>query len=296
MVLDVDVSLKTSANLTSIDKNLFPNGEIRNQSPKKTKATDEFLNHNAEIQNNIYKEYGRQLEARTPGTIIDEVRVAADKLRRLDIFQYVDMFLDSSNDPRALDVILSVEEKSRFWIKTGTEIGNDAGSANISLNVRNAFGGAESLEAYMSAGTQTSHVFEFCLAKPINGNPDSRVDISAFSLTKNNQIYSSRDEIMRGIALTWRFDYLSLTPRNYSIRESAGHSLKSSVTHTLIRDKRDDLMLPSKGYYIKLFQEFAGLGGDVNFIKNEIESQANFPLGKGFLHGAFGDNKDTDSV
>jgi len=27
------------------------------------------------------------------------------------------VFLDSSNDPRALDVILSVEEKSRFWIK-----------------------------------------------------------------------------------------------------------------------------------------------------------------------------------
>ncbi|RIB09260.1 surface antigen-domain-containing protein [Gigaspora rosea] len=135
------------------------------------------------------------LQARTLGTIIDEVRVAADKLFRLDIFQYVDVFLNSSNDPRTLDVILSVEEKSRFWIKTGTEI-----------------------------------------AKPINGNPDSRVDISAFSLTKNNQIYSSHDEIMRGIALKWR--------------------------------------------------EFAGLGGDVNFIKNEIESQANFPLGKGFIFSA----------
>ncbi|CAG8477879.1 14972_t:CDS:2, partial [Gigaspora rosea] len=62
------------------------------------------------------------LQARTLGTIIDEVRVAADKLNRLDIFQYVDVFLNSSNDPRTLDVILSVEEKSRFWIKTGTEI------------------------------------------------------------------------------------------------------------------------------------------------------------------------------
>lgn len=71
------------------------------------------------------------LQARTFGEIIDEVRVAADKLRRLDIFQYVDVWLDASNEPGALDVILSVEEKSRFWIKTGTEIGNDAGSAVI---------------------------------------------------------------------------------------------------------------------------------------------------------------------
>ncbi|CAG8777540.1 3335_t:CDS:2, partial [Cetraspora pellucida] len=243
------------------------------------------------------------LQARTLGTIIDEVRIAADKLRRLDIFQYVDVLLDASNDTGALDVILSVEEKSRFWIKTGTEIGNDAGSANISLNVRNAFGGAETLEAYMSAGTQTSHVFEFCLAKPINGNPDSRADISAFSLTRNNQIYSSHDEIMRGIALRWRIlsrvgyhelgygstwrQICNISPQaTLSIRESAGHSLKSSVTHTLIRDKRDDSMLPSRGYYIKLFQELAGLGGDVKFIKNEIESQINFPLGKGFIFSA----------
>jgi len=58
------------------------------------------------------------------------------------------------------------------------------------------------------------------------------------------------------------------------------------VTHTLVRDMRDDIMLPSRGYFIKLFQEFAGLGGDVYFIKNEIESQINFPLGKGFILSA----------
>jgi len=54
-------------------------------------------------------------------------------LNRLDIFKHVDVLLDKSCDPfahpEAIDVILSVEEKSRFWIKTGTPIGNDAGSA-----------------------------------------------------------------------------------------------------------------------------------------------------------------------
>ncbi|CAG8492736.1 12830_t:CDS:2 [Acaulospora colombiana] len=143
------------------------------------------------------------VKTRTLGAIIEEVGKATDKLHRLDIFQNLDVLLDTSGDPLAqrgaLDVILSVEEKSRFWIKTGTEIGNDAGSANISLNIRNVFGGAETLEAYMSAGTQTSHVFE-----PINGNPDSKIDITAFSLTRNNQIYSSHDEILRGVALRWR--------------------------------------------------------------------------------------------
>jgi outer membrane protein insertion porin family len=73
------------------------------------------------------------LQVRTLGSVIDEVHITADKLNRLDIFKHIDVLLDKSNDqfaqPEAIDVILSVEEKSRFWIKTGTEIGNDAGSA-----------------------------------------------------------------------------------------------------------------------------------------------------------------------
>ncbi|CAG8677544.1 14398_t:CDS:10, partial [Funneliformis caledonium] len=248
------------------------------------------------------------LHARTLGSVIDEVRISADKLNRLDIFKYVDVLLDNNNDPfaqpGAIDVILSVEEKSRFWIKTGTEIGNDAGSANISLNIRNVFGGAESLETYMSAGTQTSHVFEFCLAKPINGNPDSTIDISAYRLTRNNQSFSSHDEILQGMALRWRrLSKLGLYELAYGaswrqicniahdatlrqILTYISHSLKSSVSHSFMRDKRDDIMLPSRGYYIKLFQEFAGIGGDVHFIKNEVESQINFPLGKGFILSA----------
>ncbi|CAG8595900.1 745_t:CDS:10 [Paraglomus occultum] len=246
-------------------------------------------------------------EARTFGELIDEVRIAADKLNRLDIFKYVDVLLDTCEDgfapPEALDMVIAVEEKPRYWIRTGTEIGNDAGSANISLNIRNVFGGAETLEAFMSANTQTSHVFEFCLAKPINGNPDYKIDASAFSLTKNNQIYSSHDEILRGAALRWRGrSRLGLHELSYgitwrqvsniaqnatlSIRESAGHSLKSSITNTFTRDARDDVMLPSKGYYLKLAQEFAGIGGDVDFFKHELESQVNFHLGKGFILSA----------
>ena len=30
-------------------------------------------------------------------------------------------------------------------------------------------------------------------------------------------------------------------------------------------------------------QEFAGIGGDVDFFKHELESQVNFHLGKGFV-------------
>nr|CAG8440604.1 12075_t:CDS:10 [Entrophospora candida]CAG8585733.1 6589_t:CDS:10 [Entrophospora candida] len=281
-------------NLIKLDFPLYVNS-IKLDGVKKTRRN--FLE---QIFNPI-------LKARTLGSIIDEIQISIDKLYRLDIFENFDILLDTSNNQLTqidvIDVLLSVEEKKRFFMKTGTEIGNDSGSANLSLNVRNLFGGAETLEAYMATSTQTSRIFQFCLATPINGNPDSKIDISAFRMTKSNQLYSSHDEILKGSALRWRgISKLGFHELNYgliwrqicninndatlSIRESAGHSLKSSISHTFIYDKRDDIILPSSGYYFKLFQEVAGFGGDVNFIKNEIENQINYPLGEGFIFSA----------
>lgn len=42
-------------------------------------------------------------------------------------------------------------------------------------------------------------------------------------------------------------------------------------------------MLPSRGSLFKFYQELAGLGGDVQFLKHEVETQWNYPLGKGFV-------------
>ena len=65
----------------------------------------------------------------------------------------------------------------------------------------------------------------------------------------------------------------------FSVREQCGHTLKSSLRHILTVDRRDNSVFPSEGSLFKLAQEFAGLGGDIGFFKNELESQVNVPLG-----------------
>lgn len=68
----------------------------------------------------------------TVADIINNVQKTADQLQRLDIFDSVNVILDTSKDPfaakDALDVIFQVKEKSRFFLKTGTEIGNGEGN------------------------------------------------------------------------------------------------------------------------------------------------------------------------
>jgi outer membrane protein insertion porin family len=59
-----------------------------------------------------------------------------------------------------------------------------------------------------------------------------------------------------------------------SVLAAAGDSIKTSLSHTFLRDKRDDPWLPSQGYLLKSVQEYTGLAGsDVQFLKATAEVQ-----------------------
>ena len=61
-----------------------------------------------------------------------------------------------------------------------------------------------------------------------------------------------------------------------SVRDDAGDTFKSSLSHTWTNDQRDNPILPTAGYMTKTTNEVAGLGplaGDVAFFKSELETQ-----------------------
>ena len=66
-----------------------------------------------------------------------------------------------------------------------------------------------------------------------------------------------------------------------TVRNEAGDSVKSSLSHVWTLDKRDNPSLPSSGYLAKTTSEIAGWGplkGDVAFWKSEFQSQAAIPI------------------
>lgn len=62
------------------------------------------------------------------------------------------------------------------------------------------------------------------------------------------------------------------------MREAAGQTVKSSISHSYVLDTRDDRITATRGLYAKLFQELAGLGGDAKFYKVEAEGQISRPI------------------
>jgi outer membrane protein insertion porin family len=78
-----------------------------------------------------------------------------------------------------------------------------------------------------------------------------------------------------------------------SIIASAGDTIKTSISHTVLHDKRDDVLLPTQGYLLKSMQEYAGVGGDVKYFKATAETQyiktfENFWPRTHFVYGARG--------
>ncbi|OTA96210.1 hypothetical protein M434DRAFT_393065 [Hypoxylon sp. CO27-5] len=241
----------------------------------------------------------------TLADMLEQVGGAVEKLQKFDIFHPQIMFhlsrpphLDPSTSPTDLDVSLRVREKSRFLLKTGTDVGNTEGSAYGSLLWRNIFGGAEYLSLNASAGTRTRSAYSAEFGTPIQSNPNLRFSIEGLA-SSTQKPWASHEEVLRGggVKFNWlkdngdrhQFGY-SATWRQLTglaagasptVRGDAGDSEKNAISYQFQRERRDNPMLPQSGYLVKTATELAGwgsLGGDVSFSKSEMEVSGALPI------------------
>jgi outer membrane protein insertion porin family len=230
-----------------------------------------------------------------------------------DIFhQPISIFLDKPTDPNSLstdlEVYLSVREKSRILLKTGTDLGNTEGSAYGNFLWRNVFGGAESLNLNASIGTRTRSAYQATFDTPILSDPDYRLELGGLS-SSTQKPWGSHEEVLTGgwAKIRWlsasghrhEFGYNAFwrqitglaATASETVRGDAGDSVKNSVFHSWTRDGRDNPLLPSRGVYAKVANELAGWGplkGDVAFWKQEVEAQGAVPIPIPWLNGPSG--------
>lgn len=242
----------------------------------------------------------------TLGDVFADVQEAVGKLERFGIFKPDPTvhFADArQRDPAAAatdyDIAVRVSELPRFRLNTGTDLGNTEGSAYGNLLWRNIFGGAESLSLNASAGTRTRSAYSAVLSAPLEGNPDVRLSLEGLA-SATQKPWASHEEVLKGgtVRLGWRVPetgdvhsvaygsaWRQLTGLGSSasptVRRDAGDSLKSSLSHTYTRDRRDNALLSQSGYLVRTASELAGwgpLGGDVAFAKAEAEFMGAIPL------------------
>lgn len=70
-----------------------------------------------------------------------------------------------SGNPDEVEMVLSLREKGRLFLKAGTEFGGNEGGGNVTARVRNALGGGEALEVNASLGTKTKSAYQVSSAQ-----------------------------------------------------------------------------------------------------------------------------------
>ncbi|XP_064106045.1 sorting and assembly machinery component 50 homolog [Macrobrachium nipponense] len=161
--------------------------------------------------------------------------------------------------------------------------------------LRNIFGRAEEWSCEYTHGTKKTTSFYSTFVKPFH-NEASTVLTSSIYQQASEAPWSGYRELDRGVLLTLAFNsapnvqqklildgvwrHITTLSRTtaFAVREQAGHSLKSALRHELHVDKRDDQVFPTDGVSFTLKNELAGLGGDIGFLKNELDMQVNVPL------------------
>lgn len=71
--------------------------------------------------------------------------------------------------------------------------------------------------------------------------------------------------------------------------DAIGKRTTSTIGYSLIFDSRDNRIRPTRGHSVTFSQDFAGLGGNVRYLRNRLSADKFWPLGGGFIFSLRGE-------
>jgi outer membrane protein insertion porin family len=227
-------------------------------------------------------------------------------LYRLDFFEDIKVNTVKGSAEDKMKLKIDVTEKNTGAFSFGVGYGNiENFFGTASISERNLFGRGQVLALKGQLGSQTTR-FTLSFTEPwlFDIPLSSGVDIYYW-----NYVYPDYDKDSIGGNLRTSYPLFDYTrgylTYNYeiadiknidedapaSIQKDAGENIKSSIEARVRYDSRDNLFHPTGGSLQNGSAEYAGLGGNVGFIKFIGESGWYFPLiwqTVGVLHGRAG--------
>ncbi len=132
--------------------------------------------------------------------------------------------------------------------------------------------------------SQTSTGFQVRLGVPITEyiSASLRYGLSFDNVTLDRGNYYT-DRNNNGILGEQSIDTCDPLRAGRYLCDAIGKRTTSSLGYSLIYDRRDNRIRPTRGQSVVLSQDFAGLGGSVKYLQTRIDADKYFPLGSGFV-------------
>ena len=162
----------------------------------------------------------------------------------------------------------------------------------IGVEQRNWRGTGQSVRARISTGSYQKNI-DLGFTEPyfMGRELQAGIDVFSSSYSYRGVSYSTSSSGM-GIRLGYNVNGFSILRLRYNLRAdkisdgtinggvtncdgitySCGTGTTSSVGYTLSMDKRNDFIKPTRGWLVVFRQDFAGLGGNVSYVRSEGEA------------------------
>jgi outer membrane protein insertion porin family len=225
-----------------------------------------------------------------------KLRRSRQRIRNLGFFDRVEVNNVPGEAPDRTVVNVEVQERSTGEISFGVGFSTaDGALADVSLRERNLLGRGQDLKLGFTLSQRRQEV-DLSFTEPYFLDKNLSAGFDVFHITRDFQRESSFDQKNVGFTLrsgyqiteplrqTLRYTLREDTIENVSvdasrfIREQQGATLSSIVGQELLYDQRDDRFDPTEGYYFRLINDFAGLGGDVTFLRNRVGGGGYYPI------------------
>ncbi len=221
-----------------------------------------------------------------------KLRMSKENVNRLGFFEPGSVIFNTvspAGQDDVIDVEIDVKEKSTGQISLGAGYSTATGGffqASISQNNFRGLGQQLSFKTNLAKEQKT---FSISFTEPYF--MDTKWTTGGEIFTEDNSQYVSYDFKRKGISARVGypiFDYTRLfttyklvdtefynleDEAKQTIEPEAENGLTSSVRVALVKDKRNHRFEPTKGYYLNFATEYAGVGGDKKWFKNEFDSR-----------------------
>ena len=218
-----------------------------------------------------------------------KLRRSRERIRNLGFFETVDKETVPSSQGDRINIIVRVTEKSTGELSFGVGFSTaDGPVGDISLRERNLLGKAQDLRLGLRVSGRTQ-TLDLSFTEPYFLDRRLSAGFDIFRTDEDNTDESSFETETIGFRLRSGYALSEHTRQNWSygwtstdlfpganasefVKEAAGKSSTSSISHTISWDTRDSRFSPTRGIILSMTNEFAGLGGSERFIKNEFSA------------------------
>ncbi len=224
------------------------------------------------------------------------IRRSRQRLEDLGFFNSVRVTSAPGSTPDRVIINTTVDEKATGELTLGGGYSTDAGFlVNAGLRERNLLG--TGIDASLNGVlAQRRSSIDLSVTDPYFLDRNLVAGFDLFALQTNLTDISQYQEKRYGAVLrlgyafsdhlrqSWAYSlvdrdvYDIATTASFYIQNQAGWTLLSQLGQTLTLDYRDSAVDPHNGYVARLGTDFAGLGGDAQFVRTKLDGTYFIPL------------------